>query len=73
MSEVILMQTINCVCHLDQRYIMKIYNYSVKKIFNNCQINNNLIKVIFNMIIKLNNSLFKLLFNENKKKINLNS
>jgi len=66
MSEAILMQAIGRVRRLGQRRIVKIYDYSVKT-FNSRQINNNLAKVIPNMVAELNNSLFKLSFNEDRK------
>jgi hypothetical protein len=73
MSEAILMQAIGRVRRLGQRRIVKIYDYSVKKTFNSRQINNNLAKVIPNMVAQLNNSLFKLSFNEDRKEIDLGS
>ena len=71
MSEVLLMQAIEHVRHLDQKHIIKIYNYTVLNSFNIKQLENNLIKMILNLIIKLNDKLFNITFNHDTKTINL--
>ena len=71
MSEVLLMQAIECVRHLSQKHIVKIYDYTVLNSFNIKQLENNLIKMILNLVTELNNELFNIIFNHNTKKINL--
>ena len=65
------MQAIEHVRCLDQKHIVKIYNYIILNSFNIKQFKNNLIKMIFNLVIKLNDELFNITFNIDIKKINL--
>ena len=71
MLKVLLMQAIECVKCLDQKYIVKIYDYMILNSFNIKQLENNLIKMIFSLIVKLNDELFNITFNIDTKKINL--
>ena len=50
----------------------KIYNYTVLNNFNIKQLENNLIKMISDLVVKLNNELFNITFNYDTKTINLN-
>ena len=70
MLKILLMQVIECVRHFDQKYIVKIYNYIILNNFNIKQLENNLIKMIFNLVVKLNDELFNIIFNIDTKKIN---
>src|SRR5216117_3742204 len=70
MSEVLLMQAIEHVRHLSQKHIVKIYDHIVLNSFNIKQLKNNLIKMIFNLVIELNDELFNIIFNHDTKTIN---
>ena len=69
MLEVLLMQAIEHVRHLDQKHIVKIYDYTILNNFNIKQFENNLIKMIFSLITELNDELFNITFNIDTKKI----
>ena len=71
MLKVLLMQAIECVIHFDQKHIIKIYNYIVLNSFNIKQLENNLIKMISDLVVELNDELFNITFNIDTKKINL--
>ena len=63
------MQAIEHVRHLDQKYIVKIYNYIILNSFNIKQLKNNLIKMISDLVAELNDELFNITFNIDTKKI----
>jgi len=65
------MQAIEHVRCLDQKHIVKIYDYMILNSFNIKQLENNLIKMISDLVVKLNNKLFNITFNIDIKKINL--
>ena len=71
MLKALLMQAIGRVRHLGQKHIIKIYDYTVLNSFNIKQLENNLIKMILNLIVKLNNELFNIIFNHDTKTIDL--
>ena len=63
------MQAIEHVKCLDQKCIVKIYNYMILNSFNIKQFENNLIKMISDLVAELNDELFNIIFNINTKKI----
>ena len=71
MSEVLLMQAIEHIRHLSQKHIIKIYNYIILNSFNIKQLENNLIKMISDLVTELNDELFNIIFNHDTKTINL--
>ena len=48
------MQTIEQIKYFEQKCIVKVYNYTVLNSFNIKQLENNLTKMILNLIIELN-------------------
>src|SRR5947207_15342344 len=69
MLEVLLMQAIGRVRCLSQKCIVKIYNYTVLNSFNIKQLENNLIKMISDLVAELNDELFNITFNIDTKKL----
>ena len=70
MSKILLMQAIEHIRHFSQKHIIKIYNYTILNSFNIKQLENNLIKMISDLVVKLNDELFNITFNIDTKKIN---
>ena len=71
MLKILLMQAIEHIRCFDQKCIIKIYNYTVLNSFNIKQLENNLIKMILDLVTELNDKLFNIIFNHDTKKIDL--
>ncbi len=70
MNEFILIQTERCLRQLRQTKIVKFYYYFMKNSFNIYQLQNNITKIISDLMTELNQDLFKLKSINNNEEIN---